>query len=201
MLWIDATDTATVRSSFERRAMELDIAVDSNKATGPALVESAAVQAVLRWLRNRKDTDEEWLVIVDNIDNVPNGLNAVIPKGQRGNIIVTSRDRFSPMLLNRDCQTLEVGIMSVSEANALLLRHLKRDTESVSEGIRKSCDLVVQRLGCLALAIDLAGAYIGNEEADQADALVQYAADYDKYQDELLRLDHFRGLRPTDQTV
>jgi hypothetical protein len=58
----------------------------------------------------------------------------------------------------------------------------------------------VRRLERLALAVDLAGAYIGND-VNQEGALAYYIADYDKHQDELLRSEGFRGLRPTDRTV
>ncbi|RDW56494.1 hypothetical protein BP5796_13135 [Coleophoma crateriformis] len=200
VLWIDATDMDTVRSSFERCAVELRLATDLTGATGPALTDSAAVQAVLRWLRNRKETDEEWLVIIDNADDVSWGLKPVMPKGRRGSIMITSRDKYSTMLVDRDCQQLEVGIMSEHEANNLLLRHLKWSVESAPEKIRDGCDAVVRRLGHLALAVDLAGAYISND-ANQESALAYYVTDYDKHQDELLRSESFRGLRPTDRTV
>ncbi|RDW58624.1 hypothetical protein BP6252_13100 [Coleophoma cylindrospora] len=200
VLWIDATDMDTVRSSFERCAVELRLATDLTGTTGPAPTDSAAVQAVLRWLRNRKETDEEWLVIVDNADDVSWGLKHVMPKGQRGSIIITSRDKYSPLLVDRDCQELEVGIMSEHEAKTLLLRHLKWSVESAPEQIRDGCEVVVHRLGCLALAVDLAGAYIGND-VNQENALAHYITDYDKHQDELLRSESFRGLRPTDRTV
>jgi len=202
ILWIDATNADTVRSSLERCATELGLATDATATatTGSALIDWPAVQAVLRWLRARKETDEEWLVIVDNADDVSWGLKSVMPKGRRGSIVVTSRDKYSTLLVDRDCQQLEVSIMSEHEANALLLRHLKWSVESAPEKIRHGCDAVVRRLGHLALAVDLAGAYIGND-VNQENALAHYIADYDKHQDELLRSEGFRGLRATDRTV
>jgi hypothetical protein len=58
----------------------------------------------------------------------------------------------------------------------------------------------VQRVGCLALAVDLAGAYISNEP-DQEAALMQYIGDYDRHQDELLQDDSVCGLLPTKKTM
>jgi GTPase SAR1 family protein len=125
ILWINGTDTDTTRSSFERCAAELGLATDITPTTGSALIDWPAVQVVLCWLRARKKTDEEWLVIVDNTDDVSWGLKSVMPKGRRGSIMVTSRDKYSTLLVDGDCQQVEVGIMSEHEANALLLRHLK----------------------------------------------------------------------------
>ena len=59
---------------------------------------------------------------------------------------------------------------------------------------------MVQRLERLALAVNLAGAYIGNEP-NQEIALMQYVEDYDQHQDDLLQDDRFRGLLPTEKTV
>jgi hypothetical protein len=202
ILWIDATNADTGRSSFERCATELGLATDATATatTGSALIDWPAVQAVLRWLRACKEIDEEWLVIVDNVDGVSWGLKSVMPNGRRGSIVVTSRDKYSTLLVDGDCQQVEVSIMSEHEANALLLRHLKWSIESAPEKIRDRCDAVVRRLGRLALAVDLAGAYIGND-VNQESALAYYIADYDKHQNELLRLEGFRGLRATDRTV
>jgi predicted ATP-dependent serine protease len=70
ILWIDATKPDTTRSSFERCALELGLATDAAAATGSALIDWPAVQAVQRWLRARKEPEEEWLVIIDNADDV-----------------------------------------------------------------------------------------------------------------------------------
>jgi hypothetical protein len=198
VLWVDATDAETVRSSFERCAAELEISVDQSETKGSALVDSRAVQAVLRWLLNK--ADDKWLVIIDNADNFSWGLKKVIPKGPRGSIIITSRDHLSSMLVDGGCEQLEVSIMSTHQARELLLQRLQWDVNSAPKKIQQSCDAVVQRLGCLALAVDLAGAYIANQR-DQEAALIQYILDYDRHRDELLRIDQFRGLLPTEVTV
>lgn len=200
VLWIDATDAEAVRSSFEACAAELGIVVDSAETKGSALTNSKAVQAVLKWLRNRKETDDDWLVIIDNADDVSWGLKNIIPKGKQGSIVITSRDNLSPMLVGGGCEQLEVSVMSALEANTLLLRRLQWDVESAPEKIRESCSAIVRQLGCLALAVDLVGAYIGNE-IDQEAALMQYVADYDRHRDELLQDDRLRGLLPTEKTV
>jgi hypothetical protein len=49
--------------------------------------------------------------------------------------MVTSRDKYSTLLVDGDCQQMEVSIMSEHEANALLLRHLKWSVESTPKKI------------------------------------------------------------------
>ena len=82
------------------------------------------MQAVLRWLYSRKDTDEAWLAIIDNANNVSWGIKKVLPKGQRGSVITTSQDSQSQKLVNGGCEEVLVGTMELLEARMLLLRHL-----------------------------------------------------------------------------
>lgn len=200
VLWIDATSADTVRSSFERCATELKLFVDRSETNASSLIDSRALQAVLGWLRDRRETDDEWLVIIDNADDFTWGLKKIIPEGGQGSIIITSRDNLSPMLIDGGCEQLEVSVMSPSEAKTLLLRRLQWGMESAPQKIQQGCQEVVQRLGRLALAVDLAGAYIGNEP-NQEMALMQYVEDYDKRKDDLLQDSRLRGLLPTEKTV
>ncbi|KAK0631939.1 hypothetical protein B0T14DRAFT_559678 [Immersiella caudata] len=199
ILWIDATDEEAVRSSFRRCAAELKLQEELAEKQQSVLADEI-VQAVLRWLRDRTEADDEWLVIVDNADDVSWGILKIMPKGNRGNVIVTSRDDRSVRLVPGACEIVHVGVMSPVEGVALLLQHLQLGAESASELIRQDCDKIAQRLGYLALAIDLAGAYIGNGSAPEH-ALSQYLADYDRHRDELLQMDGFQGLLPTQKTV
>ena len=200
ILRIDAQDSETVRSSFERCAAELQLSVDITSKKESVLADSAIVQAVLKWLQNRKESDDEWLIVFDNADDVTWGLNKVLPKGRRGNVIITSQDNQSPRLFKGGCETLRVDTMEHLEARALLLRHLERDLNPAPQHVQLICDEIVERLGYLALAIDLAGAYISND-SNQEVALKQYLADYGKHRDELLRSDYFQGLSVSDKTV
>jgi hypothetical protein len=138
--------------------------------------------------------------VIDNADDFTWGIKKVIPKGKRGSIIITSRDKLSPMLVDGGCEQLEIGVMSPLEGTNLLLQHLQWHVDSAPKKILESCEVVVQRLGYLPLAVDLADAYISNDP-DQEGALVRYLTDYERHRDELLRIDHFRGLLPTEKTV
>ncbi|RYP70578.1 hypothetical protein DL771_005397 [Monosporascus sp. 5C6A] len=201
ILWIDATDEEAVRSSFRRCAAELGLSDDQNENRTSALADNGALQRVLRWLRDRKEMDDEWLVIVDNADDVSWGIKEAIPKGARGSIIITSQDNRSHMLIPGGCEHIEVGVMSPQEGTTLLLQRLDLDKEAVTETIRMCCAKVADELGYLPLAIDLAGAYIGNDSAPPEIALKQYLEDYTTHRDELLKKDEFQGLMGTKKTV
>lgn len=200
ILWIDATDEEAARSSFQRCAAELGLSQDQTERQGSALANSGAVQAVLRWLRDRTPAESEWLVVIDNADDFGWGIQQVIPKGQRGSIIITSQDELSPKLVAAGCERVRVDAMSLSEATTLLLQHLPWSIDSATSNIQQDCEELVQNLGCLPLAIDLAGAYIGNDP-DPEHAIMQYLSDFAMHRDELLQMDNFRGLLPTEKTV
>ncbi|KAK3937548.1 hypothetical protein QBC46DRAFT_460804 [Diplogelasinospora grovesii] len=190
ILWIDAISEEAVRSSFERCAVELGLPDDRNKQHGSALADDGAIQAVRRWLRDRTESDEEWLAI---------GLQTIMPKGERGSVLITSRDELCLRLIPQGCEQIQVSDMTPLEGTTLLLQHLDYDPDSVSEEVRTSCNKVAHKLGYLALAIDLAGAYISNNRAPEQ-ALTQYLEDFNRHRDELLKMDFFRGLRPTQKT-
>jgi len=204
ILWIDATDEEAVRSSFRRCAAELGLPEDGGEKQESVFTDGV-VQAVLRWLRDRIKADDEWLVIVDNVDDVSWGVQKIMPKGSRGSVIVTSRYDGSVRLAPWLYELVPVGVMSPAEAAALLLQHLHLSRESASEEIRRDCDKVAERLGYLALAIDLAGAYIGSDSGSEHSAperaLSMYLADYDRHRDELLRMVGFQDLLATQKTV
>ncbi|KAF2152460.1 TPR-like protein [Myriangium duriaei CBS 260.36] len=198
IMWIDARDTESIRASFERCASELKLQLGQSQTQSSDLKHAIAVQAVLRWLQSRKATDEEWLVIIDNADDVALGIRDVIPSGGRGSVIITSQDKEAWMLVDGGCERLQVHTMEDTESRALLLRHLKLDADAVPRDVLEDCDKVAAELGHLALAIDLAGAYVAN---DDERSLKRYLTDYARHKDEMLQEKWFRGLRTTDKTV
>ncbi|KAM7210534.1 hypothetical protein V8F06_014090, partial [Rhypophila decipiens] len=185
-------------------AVELGLPEERAETQGSILTDGA-VQAVLRWLRDRTEADDEWLMVVDNVDDVSWGIQNIMPKGSRGSVIVTSRYDRSVRLAPWAYELVPVGVMSQEEGVALLLQHVHLSSESASEEVRHDCDKVAERLGYLALAIDLAGAYIGSDSGSEHSAperaLSAYLADYDRHRDELLRMVGFQDLLATQKTV
>ncbi|KAJ5393627.1 uncharacterized protein N7487_011268 [Penicillium crustosum] len=200
ILWIDATREETVRSSFIRCAAEIGLPEEQEKQQSTALIDDRVIQGVLRWLRDRTEVDDEWLVIVDNADDFTWGLRKLMPKGTRGKIVITSRDDQSQKLIDRGCEQIRIDVMSPREARLVLLRHLSDDINLLPKSVQNDCDEVANKLGYLPLALDLAGAYIGNSIAPEQ-SVRQYLEDYMKHRDELLQMNHLRGLSPTERTV
>ena len=150
----------------------MQLHVDSTPTTGTELADYRIIQAVLRFLKARKSSDKKWLVVIDNADDFSWGLRTVFPQAGWGSLIITSQDSQACRLFPK-CEELRVDIMGPLEARAVLLQHLQWESDSVPSHVQLLCDNLVKRLGYLGLAVDLAGAYIGNE-ADQETALAQY---------------------------
>ena len=138
-----------MQSSFERCADELQLFVKKSFKSTSGFENFFAAQAILKWLRNRNDLNDEWLVVVDNGDDLTWGVNKLIPKGSRGNVILINQDDQSPRLFGRECEKLHVDTMKQSEARAILLQHLDQDFNSAFNNVQKVFDAIMKRLGLL----------------------------------------------------
>ena len=113
------------------------------------------VNVVKRWLSNIPET---WLVIFDNADDPDLDISAYFPVGNRGTILITTR--------NPDCKVhatdgswREVMGMQTDEAITLMLKE-SGVPDWRDETARDMAKPVVSILGCFALAITQAGAVI-----------------------------------------
>ena len=113
-------------------------------------------QSVASVKRQLANTPHTWLLVFDNADDPDMSLAPYLPAGDRGDIIVTSR--------NPECRhystvgSREVGTLSLDDSVSLLNKVIYGMTSlppPSTEGKR-----IVEVLGCLALAIVQAGAYI-----------------------------------------
>ena len=201
ILWYDATDEGSLLSSYERCARELNCEVTKRQPPGTSLVHSGTVRNVIRKLESRAKSDGKWLVIMDNADDLSWGLKQLLPKGHQGSIIITSQDNMSRTeLIDKGCESVCVETMQQAEARALLLHHMDMEADSSADEVLDSCDELAKQLDYLALAVDLAGAFI-RHEPDRKLALLRYLKDLVLHKDDLLRDERFRGLRPREKTV
>jgi tetratricopeptide (TPR) repeat protein len=201
ILWIDAKDKESVLLSYELCALELQLQISSKESHSTSLAYSPTVQAVRRWLENRKGTDDAWLVVVDNADDLSWGIKEVLPKGVQGSVIITSQDNQARTLVDGGCEAVCVDTMEPLEASTLLLRHLELDYAAASDDVKRDCDRVSEQLGHLALALDLAGAYIQEQSTGPTRALQQYLQRFVYHKESLLKNEDFCGLRPSEKTV
>ena len=183
IIWIDAqTPEAATRSyseAFERFNLDYpQHVIDESRNDGSlydrrgiSTANSWVIDTVKEWLEN---TPCNWLVVIDNADNLT-WIHDIMPKGRMGSLIVTSRDRMVYRAVNH---AIHVDKMSTEEALDLLLRsaNIVPDSRQQDEAdpVQKQSHehqafRIVDQLGYLALAIDLAGAYISQHDFVQED--------------------------------
>ena len=124
------------------------------------------VQLLHSWLRT--DSNSEWLMIIDNIDDLsildervlsPRGPNNVLQflTGKfYGQLLFTTRDRRVGERLAVRGNTIIVPAMSLTEGRQLLLAYSNTPLEYKKE----EADYLINALDCVPLAISQAGAYI-----------------------------------------
>ena len=122
-----------------------------------------SVDSVHQWI---SFLQENWLIVFDNADvPSPEVVEKFIPPGNRGNILITSRNRSIGRVVSFE-NIIEIKEMEEADAITLLLKagHLDPFPEHL-----KVSKKIVNELGCIPLAIDHAGAYIeaGKCEIDQ----------------------------------
>jgi len=126
-----------------------------------------SANSVLQWLSGM---ERDWLILFDNASN-DHGVSKHIPKGNRGNILFTSRN---PMLAHfvRAENRMEVDDMEEEDAISLLLRssHIEEGSTQASQAGR----LIVKEFACLPLAVDQAGAAITSGLCNLDDYLHRY---------------------------
>lgn len=111
-------------------------------------------EQVKTWLAN---TRQSWLLIIDNADNPKIDYAAFFPSGNRGNIILTTRNSQC-----RDHETIgfeDLDHLDLQDATSLFFK-AAAIAESRREEDQKAAEKVVQALGYHTLAIVQAGAFI-----------------------------------------
>jgi hypothetical protein len=109
---------------------------------------------IRRWLSN---VSERWLLILDNADDPKMDISQYFPLGNRGTILLTTRN--PDWEIYATVGSCKLGQMETEEAITLILKATKA-YELRDEKLRDAAQPVVLTLGCLALAIVQAGAVI-----------------------------------------
>ncbi|RPB29322.1 hypothetical protein L211DRAFT_832001 [Terfezia boudieri ATCC MYA-4762] len=181
IFWINSSSVASVEESFREMADLLRLPVGSS-------------DNLIRPVKNRLAhlRDKNWLLIFDNADDI--SLVPYLPQGNHGNILITSRSpKVRQYLSPLDQPAYHVDEMSPDEAVELLLRAAgmsgKVDEQvPVGEENRSHARKIVEKLGCLALAIDQAGAYICNNGS-----LDTYLECYENFRADLLDMREYEA--------
>jgi hypothetical protein len=198
VLWIDGTSRNSLLESFLRIARKLRDGLSGNKralqrGNGSSVnlvadIEEdvalymfkgkASLPDMIEWL-NSSHHRHDWLMIVDNMDDpsMVSVIEDLLAQLNRGFVLVTTRNSRASGLGT----SMEVGELEAEEASEFLLRRVKLwEQPSHSNPYRTQADNLCEILGCLALAIDQAAAYI-NENGlmlDEYIALFQQEKTY-----------------------
>ncbi|KAA6407667.1 MAG: hypothetical protein FRX48_08505 [Lasallia pustulata] len=146
ILWVDSSNEETIKQSLKNIANHPD--AKSSRVQGTP-------EAALYWL----SITDKWLLIFDNADGEPDIVEENLPSGTGGHVLVTSRN-FNMRRIVSEESYLEVNEMERDDAILLLLKAACLTKPFGKDEAAASA--IVDELGCLALAVDQAGAYIGS---------------------------------------
>ncbi|KAH8822485.1 hypothetical protein DL96DRAFT_1684198 [Flagelloscypha sp. PMI_526] len=111
---------------------------------------------------------EEWLLFIDNADDPSLNLHPYI-SWSHGNILITTRNRGARVHAPK-CN-IWVDQLDLEDAKELLLKGV---SIGEAEGTEEVVVLIVKELGCLALAIEQARAFLANGLCTLAEYLRMY---------------------------
>ncbi|KAM5430281.1 hypothetical protein McanCB56680_004946 [Microsporum canis] len=164
----NATSNTTLIADFHRIYDLLHLGKASNK-----------VDCLKKWFS--KPTRRDWLLIFDGF----NDLNTVpirdyFPNTSWGHIIITSRDQSTVGLVS----PWGTAITPLEEDAAIKLLLGKAAIVNPTDEVLKDARVIVRHLGCLALAVDQAGALIRRRQK----SLKDYYRLLENEQTELLKI-------------
>lgn len=176
IFWIDASSKETAAQGFINIARACGIKED--------------VEVSRRWLA---DAQEPWLLIIDNADDPSMDLTDYFPSGDRGAILITTRN--PTFGIHGGEHSRKIDGMDVEEAATLLLKSAAKNLDD--ELSRTVAELIAERLGCLPLAIIQAGAWIRHRLYD----LEEFYCAYPDHAKTLLSHPSAQGKNDHDRTV
>lgn len=175
IFWIDATSTETARQSFAKLG----------KLGGLEATQSAGKH----WLSN---SDEPWLLIINNADDPLLDLANLFPEGDRGCILVTTRN--PNLKIHGTAGAIE--FKGLKDDDALLLFLRAADTPRPwTSAVEATANNIADTLGRLALALVQAGALIMQRMC----ALKDYLDFYNTYRSNLGSRGSIGGPKNGDQ--
>ena len=144
VFWVDASSEESIIMSLR--------GISGISAAQAACLDGS-VESVLQWM---SDIQEEWLIVFDNAVPPVHVVEKFIPSGNRGNILITSRNQSMGRVVPFE-NIIEIGEMEEADAITLLLKASHLDASA--EHIEVAKDIVTE-LGYMPLAVNQAGAYI-----------------------------------------
>ncbi|KAF8994737.1 hypothetical protein BDQ17DRAFT_1311387, partial [Cyathus striatus] len=146
---------------------------------------------ILQWMNT---LNNEWLMVFDNADGSPDTVEEFIPPGNKGHILITSRNPEHKRVVSPS-NSAEVLVMSEEIAVELLLKScgLYESPEKYYQVATEIC----AKFHFLPLAIDQAGAYISAGKCN----IYKYISVYERYRLKLMTNKKFQGASKYNKTV
>jgi hypothetical protein len=182
LFWVDASS----------ESIDISLKGISSLSTAQDFGVDDSVQSVLQWISS---IQEEWLIVFDNTDDLsPEALAKYFPPGNRGNILITSRNQSMGRVVTLLENSIEINEMEELDAITLLLKASCLNSLDVHiEAARK----IVIELGCIPLAVDHAGAYIAAGKCN----INAYLRQFSLHHQTLMTDVTFKGASNYNQTV
>ena len=183
VFWIDASSVDTITQGlegicnlFEAQSSGVDGSPDS----------------ALHWIGS---LEQNYIMVFDNADDLSSAeLEAYLPPGRGGNILITSRSSTMRNLTSPE-NSLDVTKMEKIDAIELLTKASCLDLSSLN--FQAEASKIVKELFYLPLAIDQAGAHIASGASNIGDFLAKYS----EYQKTLLSHSEFAGASMYNRAV
>jgi tetratricopeptide (TPR) repeat protein len=159
VFWVEAGQKDTIERDYIQiyRFLYPEVA----RSSGSSITLEDALPSIKRWFQRQK---ERCLFVIDSADSIDNvedpsyvDLNYYFPDAPRVDMIITTRS--SQAHTTSPSGAVEVGKMAAAEA-VELFRKCAKPLET-SQDIEGEILTIVKELGYLALAIMLAGSYVG----------------------------------------
>jgi hypothetical protein len=183
VFWIDASSIGTITQGL-KGICNLPAAQSSRLDGSP--------ESALHWIGS---LEENYIMVFGNADVLsPAMLEAYLPPGIGGNILITSRNSTMRNLTSPK-NSLEVSEMEESDAIKLFLKASYLEFSSME--FQAEASEIVKELFCLPLALDQAGAYIASE----ATTIRDYLAKYSEHRKILLSHSEFTGASKYNRSV
>jgi len=144
IIWVDATDTVTLEDSLASIADDPDV-----KPTG---IERSSA-AVLEWLAHSR---RKWLLVFDNTDGMNDKVPHYLQQIRMIHVLITSRSTVLSTYV-----TSYINVQPMDDDNAVsLFQRAARLPKCSDTTITILSKDITRSLGCLPLAVDIAGAAV-----------------------------------------
>ncbi|KAF1849642.1 tetratricopeptide repeat domain-containing protein [Cucurbitaria berberidis CBS 394.84] len=140
VFWVDGSSRHRLKQTFSHNVSIIG-GVEANE------------NAALHWLSN---LSEPWLLIIDNADDPDLKLDEYFPRGNRGHVLITTRDPVNKSFGTVGNRFFEFQGLNKDEASCLLL-NAAGQIQPWSSAMSNVATTIAKTLGYLALAITQAG--------------------------------------------